>query len=312
MKRLGFATVVFLAGLVLAVGWWKHSLSPVDNINRSTKTFVVNKGDGVKEISVNLKNAGLIRDQVSFFLLERFFIKNSPQAGNFQLSPSMSAQEVAEKLTVGTQDVWVTIPEGWRSEEIKDFLIKKLPAIAADPMFKTVSWREYEGKLFPDTYLVPTEIGSSKFLGLMLENFSQKVNFPVTQEQLIIASMVEREARREQDRPLVASVITNRLEIGMKLDIDATVQYAVGQTQKDGWWKQELTIDDLAIKSLYNTYTNPGLPPGPICNPGLSAISAAANPAKSDYLYYVADKKGITHFARSLEEHNANIAKYLQ
>jgi UPF0755 protein len=99
----------------------------------------------------------------------------------------------------------------------------------------------------------------------------------------------------------------------MKLDIDATVQYAVGYDKAESrWWKQDLTYDDLEIDSPYNTYTNPGLPPSAICNPGLASLIAAANPADSDYIYYISDKEGNNHYARSLAEHNRNIARYLE
>ena len=115
----------------------------------------------------------------------------------------------------------------------------------------------------------------------------------------------------EEDRSLVASVIYNRLSIGMKLDIDATLQYALGYQEDDKrWWKKGLTNEDKKINSLYNTYTNPSLPPRPISNPGLSAISAALNPAQTDYLYYITDQNGKNRYATNLEGHNANIEKY--
>ncbi|MDO8515080.1 MAG: endolytic transglycosylase MltG, partial [bacterium] len=149
------------------------------------------------------------------------------------------------------------------------------------------------------------------FLELMQENFTKKVTFPVTNDQLIIASLVEREARMEIDRPIVASVIYNRLKNDMAIDIDATVQYAIGRTGTAGWWKKDLTIDDLKFKSPYNTYLNPGLPPTPICNPGLSSINAAVNPAKTDYLFYISDLSGKMYYAQTLSEHNRNINLYL-
>jgi UPF0755 protein len=270
----------------------------------------VAKGDGVREIAKNLKDAGLVRNQVAFFLLERFFVKEKPQAGSFKLSPALSANEIAQKLTVGTEDTWVTIPEGWRSEEILEYLAKVLPGFSQN--VSVTDWRGSEGKLFPETYLVPKMVMPGAMKQIFLETFDRKIDFPVSKEQLILASIVEREARTETDRPKVASVLLNRLQIGMKLDVDATVQYAIGYTAKDGWWRKELTIDDLKFQSPYNTYENAGLPPGPICNPGLSSIRAAISPAATKYLYYLTDKNGVTHFATTLEEHNANVAKYLQ
>lgn len=292
MKKITIILVV----LALSVGgfflWWKISLLPVSS-DKTSRQFVVAKGDGIKETSKKLKDMGLIRDQVAFFILERFFIKESLQAGSFKLSPSLSAYDIAKKLTLGTEDVWITIPEGWRSEQILEYLGQK------------GDWRQNEGKYFPETYLIPKQMELEDIRQLMLKTFNQKVP-KITREQLIIASMVEREAKTETDRPLVASVIYNRLEIGMKLDIDATIQYALGA------WKKDLTLEDLKIKSPYNTYLNSGLPPAPICNPGLASIQAAVSPAKTDYLFYLSDKTGVNHYAKTLEEHNANVAKYLQ
>ena len=294
MKRLIVALgvcAILIAGVAI---WWKTSLLPVNASNKQTQTFVVNSGDSVKEVAKNLKDKGLIKDQIAYFLLIRLGFEKNPQAGTFNLAPSMSAKEIAAALTHGTEDVKITIPEGWRSEQILQLIGKQ------------GDWKADEGKYFPETYFVPKQFNLEDFRQLMLKTFAQKTPANLTREQLIVASMVEREAKEPQDRPLIASVIYNRLEAGMALDIDATIQYALG------FWKKDLTLEDLKIKSPYNTYVNSGLPPGPICNPGLSAIQAAVNPAKTDYLFYIHDESGTAHFAKTLEEHNANVAKYLQ
>ena len=134
------------------------------------------------------------------------------------------------------------------------------------------------------------------------------------QEAVTLASLVEREARFAEDRQKVASVILKRLGNGMKLDIDATVQYVLGyQPEEKNWWKKELSLDDLDIDSPFNTYRNAGLPPGPIANPGLASIKAVLDAdVNTLYLYYVSDKSGHLHFARTFEEHNENIRKYLK
>ena len=133
-------------------------------------------------------------------------------------------------------------------------------------------------------------------------------------EVLILASLVEKEARHDEDRQKVASIILKRLKNDIKLQIDATVQYALGyQSEEKTWWKKNLTQEDLDIDSPYNTYKNEGLPPGPIANPGLASIEAVINAdANTSYLYYISDKNGNMHYARTLEEHQANIDKYLQ
>lgn len=307
MKKVVLALSLFLAAGISFVAWWKISTSAVNSADKSEQSFVVARGDGVKAIARNLKVQGFIRDELAFTLLvKKLGIEKNIQAGSFKISRSMNASQIAVKLTLGTEDVWITIPEGWRSEQIIDYL--KSVGIASDEG----NWRLEEGKYFPDTYLVPKQITINGVRLLMRKTFDQKTaNLKITDEDLILASLVEREAKKLEDRPLVASVLWNRYRIGMKLDIDATVQYAVGFTQKDGWWKKELTLADLAIRSPYNTYTNAGLPPAPICNPGLSVIDAVLNPAKTDYLYYLTDKDGNMHYASTIEQHNANVAKYL-
>ncbi|MDO8514933.1 MAG: endolytic transglycosylase MltG [bacterium] len=303
MKKAIIAFILVLV-LVAAGGvWWTISLSPLSS-DTTQKQFVISKGDGVREISKKLKDEGLIRDQITFFLLiKKLNLETKIQAGSYKIAPSQSAEEIAKSLIVGTEDVWVTIPEGWRREEIISYLRTKN---INDEVVATG-----EGKFFPDTYLVPKEITADGFLELMQENFTKKVTFPVTNDQLIIASLVEREARTEIDRIIVASVIYNRLKNDMAIDIDATVQYAIGRTGTVGWWKKDLTIDDLKFKSPYNTYLNPGLPPTPICNPGLSSINAAVNPAQTGYYFYISDLSGKMYYAQTLSEHNQNIAKYL-
>ncbi|OGG07321.1 hypothetical protein A2872_03840 [Candidatus Gottesmanbacteria bacterium RIFCSPHIGHO2_01_FULL_42_12] len=303
MKKAVVALIVLFVLLLAGGVWWNVSLSPVSS-NSDSKEFLIARGDGVKEISRKLKESGIIRDQIAFFILvKKLNLETKIQAGSYKLSPADTAEEIARKLTLGTEDVWVTIPEGWRLEEIKEFLKSKgINDFTAQGM---------EGKYFPDTYLVPKEITGDSFLKVMQENFAKKVTFPVTQEQLIVATMVEREARTEVDRPIVASVIYNRLKANMALDIDATVQYAIGKTKENGWWKKELTIDDLKFKSPYNTYLNSGLPPAPICNPGLSSINAAVNPASTEFYFYISDKEGKMHYAKTLSQHNQNVAKYL-
>lgn len=299
MKRLiiGASTLLVLGGGLLL--WWNISLLPIDSSRREPVSFSVAKGDGVREIANKLKEANLIRDQVAFFLLvKKLGMEKNIQAGSFSLAPAMSATEIAKKLTFGTEDIWITIPEGWRSEEILEYLRQQ------NILEPEGVWGE-EGRYFPETYLVPKQSTLDSVRRLMRETFEAKV-LAITQEQLIVASLIEREAKQAKDRPLVASVIYNRLDAGMKLDIDATVQYALG------YWKKELTLEDLAVVSPYNTYLNAGLPPAPISNPGLASIQAAMNPTQTDYFFYLSDKTGATHFAKTLAEHNANVAKYLQ
>jgi UPF0755 protein len=314
-------TLIILAVLIvfgiLSFLWWENGLLPANSSDSTPKIFVVKQGEGVRAIANNLKAEGLIKDPIVFFLLAREQgLDKQIQAGDFRLNASMNASQIANNLTHGTLDIWVTIPEGLRAEEIADILKTKVPS------FKEV-WRqtldENEGYLFPDTYLIPRDADINLVLSLFKNNFQQKYNSvkatKTTElsdaDTIKVASIIEREAVYAEDRPLVASVIMNRLNIGMVLGADPTVMYALGfQADTKTWWKKDLTIDDLAINSLYNTRKNPGLPPTAISNPGLSAIEAALKPASTNYLYYFSDKQGHLHFATTLEGHNANIKKY--
>jgi UPF0755 protein len=316
MKKL-----IILIGLLLIVAaatglWWNNGLSSV-NTDKTPTIFTVNKGEGVREIANRLKSQGIIRDPIVFFLYTRMQgLDKQIQAGDFRINPSMTAQEVANSLTHGTLDIWVTVTEGLRAEEIATILKEKMPS------YKD-SWRTQldanEGYLFPDTYLIPRGADINLVLALFKDNFQKKYdsikNTKTTNlsdaQTIVVASIIEREAIFPEDRPLVASAFINRLNLGMALGSDPTVQYAVGyQTDTKSWWKKDLTADDLLIDSPYNTRKNAGLPPTAISNPGLSAIQAALNPSKTDYLYFFSDKLGHLHFATTLAGHNANIKKY--
>lgn len=314
MKKLAILFGIILVGLIIITFWWQNGQLAANSQDKKPKIFVINTGEGVREIANNLKTQGLIRDPIVFFLYSRFYgLDKQIQAGDFRLSPSMKMNEIATTLTHGILDIWVTIPEGLRAEEIANILKDKIPSY--DESWRT-ELNKNEGYLFPDTYLIPKDADINLILALFKNNFDKKYDSvsaskstSLTKEQtIIIASMVEREAKTTEDRPMVASVIINRFDIGMKLDIDATIQYAIGyDRQENKWWKKNLTLDDLSVKSDYNTYKNAGLPPAPISNPGVSAIKAALNPKSTDYLFYMTDKNGITHYAKTIEGHNANI-----
>ncbi len=316
MKKIYISLAILMVFLIGTFLWWQNGLKPADPKNKTPKIFIVKPGEGVREIANHLKTQGLIKDPIVFFLLtKQGGLDKKIQAGDFRLNPSMKAMEVAEGLTHGTLDIWVTIPEGLRADEVADILKKVMPTYKE-------SWREKldenEGYLFPDTYLIPRDADVDTVISLLKNTFetryktldTSKTN--LTKNQIVIvASLIEREAKKDEDRPLVASVILNRFNIGMKLDIDATIQYALGyQEDEKRWWKKSLTLDDIKLNSPYNTYRVSGLPPTPISNPGLASLQAVVNPSDTNYLYYITDSKGINHYGKTLEEHNANIQKY--
>lgn len=321
MKRFLIAFGIILVLLIAFGVYYYEGSLPAEPQNKETRTFVIRKGEDVNTIINNLAKEDLIRNRIVFFLhVKRLGIENSIQAGLFRLTPSMNAEEIALSLTRGSDDIWITIIEGLRKEEIAQI-------ISADfgiPETEFINQTE-EGRLFPDTYLVPRTATLSQILNLFESNFAVKYDNDQRErarelgltdnEVLTLASMVEREAKSPESMRQVASIMLRRLDEDYPLQIDATVQYAIGYQEREGtWWKKNLTLADLKVDSPYNTYENVGLPPAPICNPGLDAINAVlAADRDTPYFYYISNKDGSQmHYARTLEEHNENIRKYLR
>lgn len=316
--------------LIMLVGWYRWALAPISGDALESKIFVIPKGQSITEIANRLEAAGLVRSSLATKIYIKFSDSgNLIQAGSFRISGAQSVPEIVSSLKHGTLDIWLTFPEGWRSEQIVDELLAKgLLADSPSELYKQFS--ESEGRLFPDTYLFSKDSTAQQIIESMTATFETKTSRllenhqPSSRDYLILASLVEREAKHSQDRPLIAGVLTNRLNIGMALQVDATLQYAKasiacpakqGPASRDGtcpndWWPTPRS-GDKSVNSPYNTYKFPGLPPGPIANPGLAAIEAAFNPAETDYLYYLSEPDGTTHFARTPEEHQANIRRYL-
>lgn len=317
---LGFLSILFI------VSWYRANLNPVGAGSSDSIVFVIPKGQSVKTILRRLEEDRLIQSaKAAELYLYVGNNQNSLQAGSFRLSPGDSVSEIVEKLKHGTLDLWVTIPEGWRSEQIVDELVKTgyFPDVEKEELYR--KFQTTEGYLFPDTYLFARTATPDQVINKMTDTFKGKVRTITDQpissltHQLILASLVEREAKHDRDRPLVASVLTNRLKIGMALQVDATLQFSKANADDElrmtndefNWWPT-ITASDKSVDSPYNTYAHPGLPPGPIANPGLESIKAAMEPAQTDYLYYLSEPDGATHYAKTLAEHNENIRKYLR
>lgn len=326
MKLLfGIFTLVILV-VLFGLSWYRANLQPVGAGSSDSIVFVVPKGQSVKTILKRLEEDRLIQSaKAAELFLYVSNKKDTLQAGSFRLSPGDSTPSVIEKLKHGTLDVWVTIPEGWRAEQIVDELVKTGYSLDMEKEDLYRQFRAKEGYLFPDTYLFARTATSEQMIVKMTDTFDEKTSAlakndeRITNNDLILASLIEREAKHDEDRPLVASVLTNRLKIGMALQVDATLQFAKAiandelRMTNDEWnWWPQITANDKSIKSPYNTYLYVGLPPGPIANPGLKSIKAAMEPARTDYLYYLSEPDGTTHFAETLQEHNENIRKYLR
>ena len=311
--------------------------------------FRVELGETGYSISERLQELGLIRNAALFRLYMRLNgIDQRLEAGDFELSAAMSAVEIAEALQEArAQDVLVRIPEGKRAEEIADIL-EEAGVIDRDDFLAAVRAGDlalldlpdypllqdkppglsFEGYLFPDTYRLPLNASASVVLRAMFENLENRVDETMRaqiaasgmnfHQILTLASIVEREAVLAEERPLIASTYLNRLgetcanEVFGYLAADPTVQYAMGyDPQQDTWWPVVENVEDyLKINSPYNTYLYPGLPPGPIANPGLASIQAVLQPAQTAYCYFVATGDGAHVFAETGAEHELNVQRF--
>jgi len=323
LKRIITALTIIA---VVFFGWYFQSIQPVTRLDLPVVDFEVKPGTGVDKIANELSDARLIRSRIGFKLtVIRLGIASKIQAGYFKLSPSMSAVEVVQALTHAyARQVRVTIPEGLRSEEI-NFILEKTFSQVKDNRFNPAEFarqtKNLEGRLFPDTYDFIPEASASDVVKRLTGRFDSIIaDLKISEDKLpgvlIIASLLEREAANSDEMPSVAGVIERRLKIGMALQIDATVQYALGSVKckqiNCDWCKKDLSKEDLQFRSAYNTYTNPGLPPAPISNPGKDALSAAANPSDGTAFYYLHDSAGKIHFADTYAEHSQNICTFLK
>ena len=310
-------------------------------------SFTIASGETAASVSTHLAEAGLIADSDLFNLYMRHHrLDSTLEAGNYLLRANMTMPEVAQSLQHSTVDeVVFTVPEGWRMEQLAEHLqangiadaqefityvrqgvtqeglTTKFPFLNERPPGAPTS---LEGFLFPDTYRVPKDSDVETIVKIMLDNFGRRFDRSLrdaVKEQgksvydvVSLAAIVEREAVVPDERPVIASVYLNRLAQGKALESDPTVQYALGyQPDRNQWWKTPLPLEDLVgVDSEWSTYLHPGLTPGPICSPGISAIEAVANPAQTDYLFFYSRGDGSHAFAVTWEEHLKNQEKYQQ
>lgn len=317
-------TVAGAVGLLILAGvaWMNAALRPVSRDTNSRLVRIDQRG--TKALGRRLKHQGLIRNGTAFRLLAKTNMSlgkcPSPKAGYYDLSPSMSSEEILDRICAGkTAKRKVTFPEGFTVRQMGERLEEKLEVPAAEfakaargsAVQRALPFRlpsgSLEGYLFPTTYALPVGEKPAFVVSEMVASFNEfffKPNrsaiagSPLNLHEIVtLASLVEREARVAAERQMIAGVLVNRLNKGMRLQCDATVQYALGNH------KARLTFADLKVDSPYNTYLHEGLPPGAICNPGLDCLMAALKPAKVSYLFYVARANGSHVFTRTYEEH---------
>ncbi|HAS84843.1 MAG TPA: endolytic transglycosylase MltG [Candidatus Yonathbacteria bacterium] len=281
------------------------------------KMITVKKGASLTEVSALLEKENLIRSQSLFESCAKLVGGAKPvSAGQYLFKEPISACRIAIRIArsiSGIPAVRVTIPEGMSNKEVAVVLEKNISNF--DTVFFLEHARPQEGYLFPDTYFFPENVTALEAEQIMINNFNKKIepwsgaietSKHSLRDIIIMASILEREASNPEDMALVSGVLWNRISKGMPLQVDATFMYLLGKKSS------ELTTADLKIKSAYNTYTNKGLPAGPIGNPGIVAIRAAISPTATSFMYYLSDKEGAMHYAKTFDEHVVNKGKYLR
>jgi len=235
--------------------WWSWATGPVEKNNKTEKIFIIQKGENTDEIIDDLFKEKFIRSKLAFkIILKKENLSDRIQAGDFRLSQSNNSFQIARSLTHGMQDVWITLPEGLRREEIYQILTKNGFRLDYN------SWQEQtlleEGYLFPDTYSISKDASITAIVKMMKDNFNKKtqsLSGKVGKKEVILASLIEREVKNDKDRPIVAGILVKRLENGWPLEIDATIQYALasqvcqpngdkGESKIRCWWPNKLTL----------------------------------------------------------------------
>ena len=318
-NNLIFAVVLVLFFLSLSV--FAYGLGPVRRSVES-KTFRVMPGDGFREIALRLRAEGFIRSKLAFELLA--FLSGRAEdlkPGVYELSPNLGSLTILDYLVKGDKQVLdIVIPEGASVFDI-DRILSEKAVITEGGLLVFAKDRKLEGRLFPDTYKFFLSSKVQDVVVKLLENFKSKAEPLLTKDpknfetNLILASLLESEVPDHEEQRLVAGILKRRLAAGMPLQVDATICYikeGFAAEAKNGRNCYPLTPLDFAVDSPYNTYRYKGLPPGPISNPGVSALKAALSPKNSDFWFYLSDPKTKkTIFSKTLEEHEFKRAKYL-
>jgi UPF0755 protein len=345
--KIGAIVITALLAVFFSQRFFTYYLDRSLTNETTSVLFEVGEEESTDSVADRLHQFGLIRSTPYFKGKIRLRADSQLKAGLYNLQGGMSVDEILDTITVtknaapaqgtpvGSGYVQFRTQEGWRMEQVAQLLVEKglvksqdeFIAAMSDPalnlgryefLTSRPSSAKLEGFLFPDTYVMPLNVPPKEIIGRMLQTFEQKVpqasratlppgyNF---YQVLTVASIVEREAALDNERAIIASVYYNRIKQTppLPLQADPTVQYAIGQ--EGNWWPQ-VQPTDLQRESPYNTYRQPGLPPGPICSPSAKSIQAALTPAPTEFLYFVATGDGGHAFARTYEEHLVNIQKY--
>ena len=349
-KIIRFTIIIIIIILAIVSMTYWHGINASVSDGGEDVTFLISQGESVKQIGENLYKAGLIKSKF-YFKIYALMSKQQTnlQTGEYILNPSLSIKEIANALVTGeslSKERTIKIIEGWNVRDIDEYLKKnniieddsfiglakkgimnyEFPPKADQPLAEGIMGPEFlndapanasiEGYLFPDTYRIFKDASAEDIIEKMLTNFDKKLTKEMRVEIadqgktiykiITMASLIEKEVRTSEDMKIVSGIFWDRIKYGQPLESCATLAYILGVNKK------QYSVEDTKIVSPYNTYQNLGLPPGPICNPGLSAIKAAIYPVFTDYNYFLSRlDTGETIFSKTLDEHNRNKAKYL-
>lgn len=306
--RILFTTVI--GALVLLV-----AIAPPSNFPTGEKIKIAS-GTPVALIAEQFRDGHYVRSASILSFLLRLAGSESAQSGTYEFEGPLSAVTIAYRIATGDHGVppvRLTIPEGATVRDIAELVHQQFPEIASTTIVRMASGRE--GYLFPDTYLFPYDATASDIVAELGNNFTEKIGAMKNQidassltmpEIITLASLVEREARTVESKKMVAGILMNRLDENMPLQVDAVFGYIFG---RDTYSPR---FSDLRVDSPYNTYTHKGIPPGPICNPGMDSIMAVLEPTKSPYFFYLTDRSGTMRYATSFSGHQANRRQFLE
>ncbi|MCL2110010.1 endolytic transglycosylase MltG [Microgenomates group bacterium] len=325
---LVLGAIVIGLGVLGGVGYWywqDNTRAVCDKTNMSgcaprEIAFVVKNGEGIASVAKRLVEEGMIKNEPVFRLIYKFYPSQAQlYEGVFQVMNTMTPREIVEVLTSPPQQTTVTFLPGWRREEFAEYL-DDLSLANFDKAEFLAETAGLEGQLWADTYYIFKTATAEDIVEMLTRTFEERTadlqeeargGSRTWKEVLTIASILQRESKKGEEMKVIAGIIENRLEVGMRLQFCATAQYASGYDAKSRSWWLEPTLLDLEVASPYNTYVSAGLPPAPIAAAGRAAMEAALRPEETEYFFYLHDGEGQIHYGRNAQEHNQNKARWL-
>ena len=314
---------VIVAGVIIKLDY-SHALKTSNSDNTEKVAVEIQSGETVDQIIQSLIDQGLLKEKWANYV--KIYVRlndlaSKLQAGTYNIPQNLNIVELIQTLQMGKNpETWVTIQEGLRKDEIADKLVTEIGGSFSKDTFLTLTTdqtlissfglnsdvKDLEGYLFPDKYAFAQDVTEEDAIKTMVENFKTKVGTGDSYQTIKLASLVEKEGRKAEDRAIIAGIFLKRYEEMWPLGADTTIMYYLKT-----WKEADITSEDLADNNPYNTRIVTGFPPTPICNPGLESINAARNPVSSDYYYFISDKDGNMHYAKTAAEHQNNISTYL-